>query len=66
MKWALVVYFLVNGAWQTAEALNYDGCGRMHFNSQEICEQYAKHFNDVPHSQSIKGVCELDNIDEVK
>jgi len=66
MKWALVVYFLVNGGWHTAESLNYDGWHRMHFESQEICEQYAKNFNDVPHGDHIWGVCELDNVDLLK
>ena len=65
MKWALIVYFLVNGTWQTAESLQYDGWGRMHFESQEICELYAKRFNDGP-GERIKGVCELDNVDQVK
>ncbi len=66
MKWALVVYFFVNGGWYSAESLKYDGWYRMHFESQEICEQYAKRFNDVPHSRSIKGVCQLDNVDILK
>ena len=65
MKWALIVYFLVNGTWQTAESLQYDGWGRMHFESQEICELYAERFNDSP-GVNIKGVCELDNVDQVK
>ena len=37
MKWALVVYFLVNGTWQTAESLKYDGWYRMHFDTKEEC-----------------------------
>ena len=65
MKWALIVYFLVNGTWQTAESLQYDGWGRMHFESQEICEQYATRFNEAP-GFGYKGVCELDSVDEVK
>ena len=66
MKWALIVYFFVNGGWYTAEALKYDGWYRMHFESQEICEQYAKRFNDVPHGDHIWGVCQLDNVDILK
>ena len=67
MKWALVVYFLVApGVWMTAEDLNYDGWHRMHFESQEICEQYAKRFNDVPHGDHIWGICQLDNVDLLK
>ena len=65
MKWALVVYFLVNGSWQSAESLKYDGWYRMHFDTQEICEQYAKRFNSTP-GERIKGVCQLDQVDMVK
>ena len=65
MKWALIVYFLVNGGWYTAESLKYDGWYRMHFESQEICEMYAERFNSGP-GKSIKGVCQLDNVDQVK
>ena len=65
MKWALVVYFLVNGIWQSAESLKYDGWGRMHFESQEICKQYAERFNSTT-GEGIKGICELDQVDMVK
>ena len=65
MKWALIVYFFVNGGWYSAESLKYDGWYRMHFESQEICEQYAERFNSKPYD-TIKGVCELDNVDLVK
>ena len=65
MKWALVVYFLVNGTWQTAESLKYDGWYRMHFDSYEICKQYEQRFNSGNQTK-IKGVCELSNTDEVK
>tara|TARA_B100001013_G_scaffold262204_2_gene164823 strand:- start:27199 stop:27396 length:198 start_codon:yes stop_codon:yes gene_type:complete len=65
MKWALVVYFLVNGMWQSAESLKYDGWYRMHFETQEICEQYANRFNSTP-GDKIKGVCELSLTDELK
>ena len=65
MKWALIVYFFVNNGWYTAESLKYDGWSRMYFESQEICEVYAKRFNEGP-GERIKGVCELDNVDEVK
>ena len=65
MKWALVVYFLVGGIWQSAEDLKYDGWYRMHFETQEICEQYANRFNSTP-GEKIKGVCELSFVDELK
>jgi hypothetical protein len=65
MKWALVVYFLVNGGWHTAESLNYDGWHRMHFESQEICKVYEKNFNETVGTK-VKGVCELDNVDLLK
>ena len=66
MKWALVVYFLVAPeVWMTAEQLNYDGWHRMHFDTEEICREYEKRFNEGP-SRRIKGVCQLDQADIVK
>ena len=66
IKWALVVYFLVApNVWMTAEDLNYDGWHRMYFETEEICHQYEKRFNDGP-AIRIKGVCEMHNIDIVK
>jgi hypothetical protein len=49
----------------TAEELNYDGWHRMYFDTQEICLQYEKRFNEGP-AKRIKGVCQLDNVDMVK
>jgi hypothetical protein len=37
----------------------------MHFDTQEICEQYAERFNSTP-GERIKGVCQLDQVDMVK
>jgi len=59
MKWALIVYFFVApGIWKSAEELKYDGWYRMFFDSEKICQQYERRFNDTP-SMRIKGVCEL-------
>ena len=67
MKWALVVYFLVNGGWYTAESLQYDGWHRMHFESEEICHQYEARFNENEDLlDRIKGVCELSKTDILK
>ena len=57
MKWALVVYFLVNGTWQTAESLKYDGWYRMHFHTKEKCLYHKEQFN-ITNGAGIKGVCE--------
>ena len=65
MKWALVVYFLINGTWQTAESLNMDGWGIMYFDNKEICKVYEQNFNATPGTK-VKGVCELHNVDLVK
>ena len=45
--------------------IKYDGWYRMHFETQEICEQYANRFNSTP-GDKIKGVCELSLTDELK
>jgi hypothetical protein len=59
MKWALIVYFFVApGIWKSAESLGYDGWYRMYFDSENICKQYERRFNESP-SMRIKGVCEL-------
>ena len=65
MKWALVVYFLITGTWQSAESLNMDGWGSMYFDNKEICKVYEQNFNATPGAK-VKGVCELHNVDLVK
>ena len=65
MKWAIVVYFLINGTWQTAESLNMDGGGSMYFDNIEIGKVYEQNFNATPGAK-VKGVCELHNVDLVK
>ena len=66
MKWALVVYLLVAPeVWKTAEEMDYDGWHRMYFDTQEICLQYEKRFNEGP-STRIKGVCKLSQTDMLK
>ncbi len=60
MKWALVVYFLVNGTWQTAESLKIDGWYRTLYKDSEQCIQAQNHFAHNTHNfnKQIRAQCE--------
>ena len=60
MKWALVVYFLVNGVWTTAEDLNMDGWHRALYKTGEECIISQHHFteNMSKYKDRIRAQCE--------
>ena len=61
MKWALVVYFMTAGGWQSAETLGKDkiGWSSIVYESYQQCASKARMFNEDPgYRDRIKAVCE--------
>jgi len=58
MKWALVVYFLVQGTWHTAEDLNRVGWYRIIHPDAESCIQAQWEFTAVTNPNIIRASCE--------
>jgi hypothetical protein len=60
MKWALVVYFLVNGVWTSAEDLKMDGWYRALYKTDEQCltRQHKFTENMSKYADRIRAQCE--------
>ena len=61
MKWALVVYFMTAGSWQSAESLGKDkiGWSSVVYKNYKECSSRARMFNEDPeYRNKIKAKCE--------
>ena len=59
MKWALVVYFITAGVWQSGEVLGKDkiGWSSVVYDSYQQCSSRARMFNeDLEYRDKIKAV----------
>jgi len=60
MKWALVVYFLVQGTWHTAEDLNRVGWYRIIHPDAESCIVAQNQFATQHDPAFVRASCEID------
>ena len=61
MKWALVVYFMTNAGWQSAETLAKDkiGWSSIVYETYQECASKTRMFNEDPeYRDKIKAKCE--------